>query len=193
MSSAHPRRCLQWFVSSRWSRADDMKALRAVFSRTVVVRLVLVTALLVAGLHFGTTRYYPEIAAEVRWPELTGCLIVCLAFMAAVIYGLTWIPRLVNVNASEILIQRGQAAQHIPWQLVRAVSIETGKDGRRVLLVERIDRRSPPVFLPISDRISDADFADFLRHVGRASLFASHAEDVESESRAENAKNELPR
>ena len=172
---AKPRRCLQWFVSPRWFHAADMAAVRAELPRSAVIRLVLVTALLVAGLHFGTTRYYPEVAAEVNWPEIIAGLALFLALMAAVIYGLTWLPRLVNINADEILVQQGQGFWRIPLSMLRAVVVERDDFGRRFLRLERTDDAATPPPMPISKRVSDADLAAFFERIGRASLFRAPA------------------
>jgi hypothetical protein len=172
--NAKPRRHLQWFVSPRWFHASDMAELRAAFPRAAIIRLALITVALVAGLYFVTTRYFPAVASEVRWSELMGGLFVYLVFMAALCYGLTWCPRIITVTAQAIVIQHGQSNCIIPWQSLCEVSIEHDESGRRILRLQRIDRRPvSPFSLP--DRISNDDFADFLRGIGRSGLLAVSA------------------
>ncbi len=165
------RRTLQWFVSPRWFHAADMEELHAAFPRAAIIRLAIITVSLITGLYFVTTRYFPDVASEVQWSNLTEGLIGFLMVMAALFYGLTWFPRLITINAQAIVIQHGQSFQHIPWRDLCAVSIEPDETGRRILRLQRIDRRSVPP-IPLPDRISTDDFADFLRYIGRAGLLA---------------------
>ena len=167
MSSRHP---LQWFISPRWFHAADMEELRAAFPRAAIIRLAIITVGLVAGLYFVTTRYFPDVTSEVQWSEMTGGLIGFLVVMA-LFYGLTWFPRLITVNAQAIVIQHGQSNRIIPWRDLCAVSIEPDETGRRILRLQRIDRRPVPP-IPLPDRISNDDFADFLRSIDRAGLLA---------------------
>ncbi len=166
-----PRRPLHWFVSPRWFHAADMEELRAAFPRAAIIRLAIITVGLIAGLYFVTTRYFPDVASEVRWPELSKRLIGFFVFMAAFCYGMTWFPRLITIKVQAIVIQHGQSFQHIPWRDLCVVSIEPDETGRRILHLQRIDRRSVPL-IPLPDRISNDDFADFLRYIGRTGLLA---------------------
>ena len=167
----NPRRSLQWFVSPRRFHAADMEELRSAFPRAAIIRLVLITGSLVAGLYFVTTWYFPDVASEVQWSKLAGFLIGFLVFMAAMCYGMTWFPRIITVNVQAILIQHGQSVQHLPWRDLCAVSIEPYETGHRILRLQRIDRRPVPP-IPLPDRISNDDFLDFLRSIGRAGLLA---------------------
>ena len=89
--------------------------------------------------------------------------------------GLTWLPRLVNINADEILVQQDQGFWRIPLSMLRAVVVERDDFGRRFLRLERTDDAASPPPMPISNRVSDADLAAFFERIGRASLFRAPA------------------
>ena len=169
--NAKPRRHLQWLVSPRWFQASDMAELRAAFPRAAIIRLALITVALVAGLYFVTTRHFPDVASEVQWSALPEGLFGFLLFMAALCYGLTWCPRIITTTVHAIVIQHGLSNCIIPWQNLCEVSIRRDESGHRILRLQRIDRRPVPPF-PLPDRISNDDFADFLRCIGRSGLLA---------------------